>query len=252
MNYPVVYNIKDIYGNQSEYYVDDWCNMYRYDGIEFKPIHVWHREKDGRPVVKIDIGEGNKQYLVYRLLMRTAANMTDEEFSHYVVDHKDCDTNHNYFDNFDLVSQAENMRRAGINNLMKYGEDHHNSKYKNDLVNSICCDIVNGMPRHEIMEKYKVNGQLVDDIHSGRSHKKISEKYIPYGFSYKVYDRTPKELMAHEVCKLLESGKTVTDIVKEFGYDRNFVYSIYANIAYKDISRQYNFKKVQRLSKGIS
>ena len=241
MYYPILHNIKNIHGNESRYFIDDACNVFEYDGIQYIPIHVHNRKKDGRPIVILDLGGGKKTYLAYRLLMRSCTNMSDEEFETYVVDHKDCDTYHNTYDNFELVSQTENMRRAGINNCMPYGEKHFNSKYKDELIHNICIDICNKLSRSDIMNKYNVNGQLIDDIRSGRSHTKISSLYTSNGFEYKEYDRNEKVVKAVEVCELLSLGNSVPQVVAITGYGYNFVYPIYTRTTFKDISKSYKF-----------
>ena len=241
INYPLIINIKDVFGNPSQYFVDGYCNMYRYDGYNLIPIHVIVRKKDGRPLVTINLDGTPKTYLVYRLLMQAVYDISYDEFSKYVVDHIDCDSSHTEFFNFELVSQAENMRRAGANNLIPSGERHFNSKYSDKLIAGICEDICNNLSRNEIMEKRHVNGQLVDDIRSGRSHRKISEQYVDQGFLYKTYDRSEKIKKAIDVCKLLEEGYTISQTSSITGYGRNFVEPIYNKRTFKDVSKNYNF-----------
>jgi hypothetical protein len=173
--------------------------------------------------------------------MRAITNMPIEEFNKYVVDHIDCDTSNNDSSNFELVTQAENMRRAGINNLMPRGELHFNSKYSNDMINSICQDICNGMSRKDIMLKYSVNGQLIDDIKAGRSHRDISINYLENGFQYRVYDRSEKVAKAIKVCELLQSGYSISQVSNMTGFGRNFVEPIFNKRTFKDVSINYNF-----------
>ena len=241
MFYPIALNIKDRYGNSTPYYVDGTCNVYQSDGFNLIPIHVHYRKKDGRPIVTLNINGNKKTYLVYRLLMQTYYNMSDEEFDQYVVDHIDCDSSHNDFTNFELVTQAENMRRAVMNNLMPKGENHFNSKYSDQLVHDICQDICNGIPRSKIMQSRSVNGQLIDDIRSGRSHKSISEMYINKGFRYKIYDKSDQIRKATEVCELLQDGHSVSEVSSITGYGRNFVEPIFNKRTFKYVSQNYNF-----------
>lgn len=239
--YPIVYCIKNSMDMETQYFIDDGCNVFIYDGTSYNPIHVHNRKKDGRPIVTLDIDGQKRNYLAYRLLMQAATGMSAEEIKRFVVDHVDCDTTHNTFDNFELVSQAENMRRAGQNRLMPYGENHFNSKYSDNLIRGICQDICNNLSRQEIIDKRSVNGQLVDDIKSGRSHRKISEEYIDMGFSYKTYDRSEGVIKATEVCKLAEAGYNIPQISNITGYGRNFVEPVYNRRTFKDVSQNYKF-----------
>ena len=243
MIHPIIYNIKDSFEHPTPYYVDDACNVYICNGpFDYTPIHVYKRKKDGRPVVYLNLdGTKTKGYLVYRLLMRAVYNIPNEEFGNYVVDHLDCDTTHNTFTNFELVTQAENMRRAAENNRMPSGEDHHNSKYSDALIESICQDICENLSRKDIMNRRSVNGQLIDDIRSGRSHRNISIKYLDKGFSYKTYDRSEKVEKAIRVCQLLQEGYTVPQVSSMTGYGRNFVEPIFNKRTFKDVSIDYDF-----------
>lgn len=85
--------------------------------------------------------------------MRAITNMPINEFDKYIVDHIDCDTHHNEINNFELITQEENMKRAGNNNLIPFSENHFNSKYSNNKINSICKDICNGLIRNEIIKR---------------------------------------------------------------------------------------------------
>lgn len=241
MKYAILYNIKDEFENPTDYFVDNSCAVYQDVGGEMIPIHVSNRKKDGRPVVILNIGGNKKSYLVYRLLMRARSKMDYKTFSQMVVDHKNCDSSYNDYSNLEVVTQVENMRRAGLNDRMPFGENHHNSKYKDSLVRDICSDISQGISRAEIMTKYGVNGQLVDDIRSGRSHKRISSEYLSLGFEYKEYDRESKESMARKVCELLQDGYEVKEIAKITGFRYDFVYAIYIRRSFRYISDNYKF-----------
>lgn len=236
---PIVFNITNEFDMPTQYFIDDFCNVYMYDGINYIPIHTHYRKKDNRPTVVLNLNGKSKQYLAYRLLMKSCSGLTETEFRKYVVDHLDCDTSHNDYGNFELVSQSENMRRAGINNLMPRGEDHHNSKYSNLLINQICQDICNGLSRQEIMQSHNINGQLIDDIKSGRSHKDISSQYLDDGFSYSEYDRSEREYKASIVCDLYLKGNSISDINHITGFGRNFIEPIINKRTFKDISAKY-------------
>jgi hypothetical protein len=93
----------------------------------------------------------------------------------------------NQLDNLEWVSPAENMYRAGQRGVMI-------KKYDKELVGEICQMICDRVPRKEIKETLGVNGQLIDDIRSGRSHKSVSELYLDKGFEYKVYSKEEKAM----------------------------------------------------------
>lgn len=89
--------------------------------------------------------------------------------------------------------------------------------------------------------KENINGQLIDDIKSDRSHVIISKNYLDKRFVYKTYDRFEKVQKAEKVCELLQAGYKVTEIdcITSFGY--NFIFTIKDKRTFKDISIKYKF-----------
>ena len=129
------------------------------------------------------------------------------------------------------------MRRAGETGVMI-------KKYRKPLIHKICQMTCEGYSRAEIKEALEVNGQLIDDVRSGRSHKSVSSLYLDKGFKYKEYDRSISDNKAEMVCKLLEKGYTATKIINELNdpsIDHNFVYVVKHRIAHKKVSEKYNF-----------
>jgi hypothetical protein len=160
----------------------------------------------------------------------------------YQVNHKDGDPSNNNLYNLEWVTRQENMKHAADSDLLPYGENHHNSKYSDDLIHSICKDISAKKSRKSIIKKYGVNGQLIDDIRSGRSHKKISKQYIDKGFVYKSFDKTESIKTAKKICKLIEKGLTNNEIVLRLGLENVCLPNdIRKHRVYKYISKDYNF-----------
>ena len=90
------------------------------------------------------------------------------------------------------------------------------------------------------MEELGINGQLIDDIRAGRSHKDISSKY---GFEYSDKHRKPRNeriIVANEICKMLEQGISNSDICRALGVQSGLVTSIAKGISFKDVSCNYN------------
>ena len=237
---PLLYNVRDNHDQYTNYYVDDNCNVYKLENDQLNHIKSY-KVQQNRPMVDLKINGKIQRIFTYRILMKEYTGISSEEFKKLVVDHIDCNPENNYVTNLDVVTSAENVRRAGINNRFPFGEDHHNSKYSDKLVESICKDIAEGsLSRLDMRKKYGINGQLIDDIRSGRSHKKISSKYVDQGFEYSDWDRQSREEKARLVCSYREQGYTCSQIVKATGFGHNFVDPVVNKRTFKYISDQYN------------
>ena len=237
---PLLYNVRDNHDQYTDYYVDDNCNVYKLENDQLI-IRKTHRNHEGRPRISFKANNERISTFTYRLLMKEYTGMSSEEFSKLVVDHLDCNPRNNHVSNLEVVTQDENMRRAGVNNLIPFGEDHHNSKYSDKLVESICKDIADGsLSRLDMRKKYDINGQLIDDIRAGRSHKKISSKYVDQGFEYSDWNRPAREEKARIVCSYIEKGYKIAQIVRETGFGFNFVEPVFNKRTFKYISDQYN------------
>ena len=198
-----------------------------------------------RPTVYIKINNVEKHFHVGRVIL--LAFNPIENFECMEVDHLDGNPNNNIITNLEWVTHEENMRRAKIHNLFPYGENHHNSKYSDELIHKICIDICNKIPRKEIKDMYKINGQLIDDIRSGRSHRHISSMYIDKGFTYKRLDKDiikARKFLAEKICEMIESGMSNVEIRENLNLkdkDSCLPNDIRKKRVYKYISDKYNF-----------
>lgn len=242
-------NVKPILNDDlkpTKYYVD--YNSYVYEKqSENKYVPCKMRfDKDNRSYCNIDIenGLGKRAYPSYRLAAIAFQN-NPQPYSYY----SDLEADHinptkplrNSVDNIELVSQRENMRRAGETGVMI-------KKYQKDLVHKICQMICDGIPRYKIKQELNINGQLIDDIHAGRSHRSVSCQYISKGFVYKKYDKMSKENLVRYICELFVKGYKPIDVVhilndelKDEAPNSGFVYFIHNRHTFKNISKDYIF-----------
>lgn len=209
------------------------------------PIKITPRAKaDNRLEVSgynIEYEDLSKTTIIPRLMLITF----DEEEHDKLTYYKNLEANHinpskplsNNLENLEFVSHRENMRKAGETGAMI-------KKYSKALVHNICQDIADKVPRQEIMKKYNVNYQLIDDIHAGRSHKSVSEQYVDKGFVYNPGNKIESRYKARKVCELLEKGYRNIDILKELkdlNINRCFISDIKFHRSHNDISKDYNF-----------
>lgn len=206
-----------------------------------------YKSKKKRIYMSIKFNNKTITVQVARMLLYTYKPI--DNLSEMEVDHIDGDPSNNDLDNLEWVTHDENMRRAGEINLIPYGTNHHNSKYSDELIHSICKDICNKMGRKELAMKYHVNLQLIDDIKSGRSHTKISSLYVDKGFKYKKINEKEKkkrEKKIRKICKLIDKGYTNSEIVQILELPKNEIClpnDIRKFRIFKYISCDYEFSK---------
>lgn len=227
--------------DQSKIYkLEDVQNNFLSD-CEILNSQLTHMSPEGRYYVNARLFPVRKQNQLARLtLMTFDMAETGRDFSYY----NDLEVDHispavpldDSLKNLRFVTHDENMYNAGETGVMI-------KKYRKPLIEQICQMICDGKDRAEIAESLGVFPQLVDDVHSGRSHKSVSKKYLDKGFSYQHFPRRPREERlkeAHAICKMMSEGYGNKQICKELGVASGLVTSIAKGVSYKDISSQYD------------
>ena len=227
--------ILDDNGNDTGLRISDDCRLFDKDGNE----KCTCRDENGRPRGYLCINEtvGVRNYSLTRIALRAFDNEFHpySYYDNYQVDHiRPSIPLNNHISNLEWVSRAENMRRAGETGVMI-------KKYHKPLIHQICQMICDGYSRLEIRNILGVNGQLIDDIRSGRSHKSVSSQYLDKGFEYKEFDREELESIVRKVCQMIQDGYRNYQIVNELDVPYNFVWCIKNKRTFINISLEYNF-----------
>lgn len=243
----IIKPLLDKYGNNvKNLYISDDCKLYDQD--ELDSVDYFGDCKEASIKVRIDengrksasVGVNGKSTPLHRALMISfdEGKHGTEFYETHQVDHINPSIPlDNTIYNLRWVTNEENMENAGKSGVMI-------KKYKKPLVDQICQMICDGCSRKEIRETLNVNGQLIDDIRAGRSHKSVSSQYIDQGFEYSEYDNSFQIERAHQVCKLIDEGYRTCDIVRKLDLPNQCVVSdIKFGRVYKYISSQYNFSK---------
>lgn len=218
-------------GINTGYIINDSCELF-YNDNKVENVRYDNR---GRIFYNLNIEGKSKPYSLTRIMLRAF----DTEFhpysyySNYQVDHINPSVPlNNDIRNVEFVTRQENMKRAGETGVMI-------QKYNKKIINDICQMIVDGYSRQEIINKLNINGQLIDDIRSGRSHKSVSIKYIDKGFSYKKFDREKVYKSVEEICKLINLGYRNIDIANKLNVPYCFVSDVKFGRVYRNISSKY-------------
>lgn len=248
--FEIIKPIKDADGNNiNNLGISDRSKIYNLDDI--KPSNYlsdikdvtdqWTHESQGRLYVSGNLTTNHKPAQLARLTLftfdRDENNRDVSYYDNLEVDHiKPTVPLDNSIYNLRFVTHDENMRNAAESGVMV-------KKFRKSLIEEICQLITEGHGRAYIAKALNVPPQLVDDVHSGRSHKNISEKYLNKGFEYQNNPRRPRyERLweANEICKLMEKGYTNSQICWELDVTSGLVTSIAKGISYKDVSCNYD------------
>lgn len=260
--FQIVKPLLDLEGNIIEdLCISDHSNLYNYCEVQnsnfisecsiLNKYYTYINDKNGRTYARGKLFPNNKQSQLARLTLLTFDMAeTGRPLSYYdnlEVDHispaRPLDES---LKNLRFVDHDTNMDNAGLSGVMI-------KKYKKPLIHQVCQMLCEGKERAEIAKVLNIPPQLVDDIHSGRSHKCVSRQYLDKGFSYQNYPRRPREERlkeAHEICKLMSEGYGNKQICRMLGVASGLVTSIAAGVSYKDVSSQYDLRNYCKLSGG--
>lgn len=123
-----------------------------------------------------------------------------------------------------LIPNGYNIQEGGNEPPHKFGEEHHNSTYSQELVNNIIDDLLSHQYTQKQIElKYGVNQQLVTSINRGVTHRREGIQYpiiktSKYHCNKEVVESI-QYLLANSVCTCAEIGAY-------FGYDTSTIKAI--------------------------
>lgn len=125
-----------------------------------------------------------------------------------------------------LIPNGYNIMEGGEEPPHKYGEEHHNSKYSNDLCDKIIDDLLSHKyTQKQIEDKYQVNQQLITSINRGVTHRREGLEYPIIKTSNYHCDGEVFE----QICYLLKNSKcTCAEIGQYFGFSSSTIKAINA------------------------
>lgn len=242
----MVPNIKPIY------FVSNIGNIYnsktgRYSCITLRP---------GKYVqVTLSLKDGSQTCIhIHRLVCMAFNGMPLDDT--YEVDHINCDKTCNYSENLEWVTPKENINRAYINNLIKFGEDNYRAILTNEDVVYICELLMLRTPISEIctIMEQRIYPRVYPSGFKGLiSHILCKDvwKEICSGYDFPDYSRLNfTDDQVHFICQCLTTNMRYDDILIALGitncYDqerrrlKETIYKIKAGKSYTHISCNYN------------
>lgn len=123
-----------------------------------------------------------------------------------------------------LVPNGYNIMKGGEEPPHKYGEEHHNSKYSQKIVDQIIDDLLSHKyTQKEIQDKYNVSQQLITSINRGVVHRRPGLEYPIIKTSKYHCDEESFEKIVY----LLKNSKcTCAEIGQYFGFSTSTIKAI--------------------------
>lgn len=123
-----------------------------------------------------------------------------------------------------LVPNGYNITEGGEEPPHKYGEEHHNSKFSQQLIDNIIDDLISHKyTQKEIEIKYNVNQQLITSINRGVTHRRPNLEYPIIKTSKYHCD----DITFEKIVYLLKNSKcTCAEIGAYFGFSTSTIKAI--------------------------
>ncbi len=203
---------------KSIYKITNKLNNKIYVGQSNNPMERWKQHKlraiaaqdKGKSAIHDALRENGIDNFIFEII-GWFENYNDKE-KYYI----------NYYNS--LVPNGYNIQPGGQEPPHKYGEEHHNSLYSQELIDKIIKDLLSKKyTQKEIEIKYKVNQQLVTSINRGITYRREGLNYPLIKTSkYNCND----DIFNKIVYLLKNSQCTCTEIGKYFGFSSSTIKAI--------------------------
>ena len=202
------------------YKITNKINNKCYIGQSNNPMHRWEEHKwkaaSGETKGKSALGDALRKY-------------GETNFSFEIIGwYEDYNEKEKYYIKYynSLTPYGYNIMSGGEEPPHKYGEEHHNSVYSQELVDKIIDDLISHQyTQKQIENKYQVPQQLVTSINRGVTHRREGLEYPIIKTSK--YHCTDKEFQ--EICYLLKNSQcTCAEIGQYFGFSTSTIKAINA------------------------
>lgn len=159
-----------------------------------------------------------------------------------VINHKDSNKLNNSLDNLEWCTQQHNTihaRDAGRLSLnCVYGEDSNLAKFSDDVIHSVCMDIVNGHRNIDIAKKYNMVPEYVKALRAKKSRVAITSQYDMRPTNKKSVSDATVEWICRCIC-LGVSPKEIVEAAKNSKVTADLIKNIRRKSSYKNISDKY-------------
>lgn len=202
------------------YKITDTTNNKIYIGQSNDPQHRWSSHKS-----RARNNEGVGTSAIYDAI-RTHG---EENFIFEIIGwFNDYNEKEKYYIKFynSIVPNGYNLTEGGEEPPHRYGEEHHNATYSQEIIDNIIDDLLSHKyTQKEIENKYNVNQQLITSINRGVTHRRAGLQYpIIKTSKYHCDDETLQKI----IYLLKNSTCTCAEIGQYFGFDTSSIKAINA------------------------
>ena len=205
-------------------------------------------KRDGTPKgylyssIKIRNEDGiieSKRCRVNRMVAITFDKDQNKDFSKLEVDHLNNNHSDNSLDNLEIVTKAENKKRAVENNLYPAGEDHCCAKFSNDQVREVAQLISDGKDNKEISEITGIEPEYIRSIRRRDSYKCVTKDFV--------FPEIPKLEITDEliisIADMITQGCTQDQICNKLGVTIHLISKVRTKSIRPDLLENYDFTK---------
>lgn len=144
-----------------------------------KPVKIRYAEFSGYYTVGLRLKDkkAQKSYFLHRIIVDTFIQKLKEGD---IVNHIDGDKTNNELYNLEITDYSGNTIHAYKHKLRHSGEKHYNSKYSDELTESIAKCICAGLSTYDIRMKHPlddISKYFISDLKRGKCRKDIGRKY---------------------------------------------------------------------------
>lgn len=226
------------------YKITDIINNKIYIGQSSNPQHRWIAHKSHART-----GEGIGTSALYDAIRAHG----EENFIFEIIGwYEDYNEKEKYYIKLynSVVPNGYNLTEGGEEPPHKYGEEHHNSTYSQEVIDNIIDDLLSHKyTQKEIAEKYKVNQQLTTSINRGITHRRQGIQYpIIKTSKYHCNNKTFEQI----VYLLKYSTCTCAEIGQYFGFDTSTIKAINAGRNHYSDNIQYPIRTFRGKSNSQS
>ena len=226
------------------YKITDIINNKIYIGQSSNPQHRWIAHKSHART-----GEGIGTSALYDAMRAHG----EENFIFEIIGwYEDYNEKEKYYIKLynSVVPNGYNLTEGGEEPPHKYGEEHHNSTYSQEVIDNIIDDLLSHKyTQKEIAEKYNVNQQLTTSINRGITHRRQGIQYpIIKTSKYHCNNKTFEQI----VYLLKYSTCTCAEIGQYFGFDTSTIKAINAGRNHYSDNIQYPIRTFRGKSNSQS
>lgn len=203
----------------------------------------------GYRYVHLSLIDKDFTYPVHRLVGLTFIHNPDPK-NKTEINHIDGDKSNNDMSNLEWCTRSENILHAYQTGLIKKtcGEDSHLAKISASQVHSVC--LLLSENKLTIQKISIITGVPVDSIRvilAGKQWKDIGNKYDLSKYTIKANTKVNEDIV-NSICQLLQENElTINEIANILNTTYGVVYWIYKGRNWKNISKNYDFSKYDKL-----